>query len=175
MTEHADAGPAGAIPRPDAAEIRALLRREVTLPSRLGYTALLVAGLLMACVTAALLVTEAGLPDRTRIAFAVLTSIGLAWSVFAGWVLARRRVLFAGHRVAGAVMAMVFTGAFTIGAVLVGRIRIMGEGWIAAALVGTTLFVAAALLLVRARARHAALVRRRTELERAIRRTAGEA
>lgn len=182
MTEHIEArpaspgpGPADAGPIPDAAAIQALIRREVRFPSRLGYTALLVAGLLMAGVTAALLATETGLPSRTRIAFGALTVIGLAWSVFAGWVLARRRVLFAAHRVAGAAMALLFTGLFTLGAVLAGRVPDMGDGWIAAAIVGAAMFVAAGVLLVRARSQRTALVRRRTELERAVRQPAGDA
>ncbi|CAN5676404.1 hypothetical protein BH23GEM11_BH23GEM11_07120 [soil metagenome] len=167
MTEHTQTRSAGTGPRPDAAAIRAMIRRETALPSRLGHTALLVAGLLMAGVTAALLLTEVGLPMRTRIAFAAMLVIGLSWSAFAGWVLARRRVLFAQHRVISGFMAVLFTGVFTVGAVLVGQIP--------AAAVGVTLCGVAGMLLVRARAKRAALMQRRSELEQALRTPEGAA
>ncbi|MFB9686442.1 hypothetical protein [Amycolatopsis plumensis] len=38
-------------------------------------------------------------------AFAGLIAVGLAWAAFAGWVLSRRRPLFARDRVLGALAA----------------------------------------------------------------------
>jgi hypothetical protein len=143
-----------------------MMRRETALPSRLVYTALLLAGVLGATLAGSLLLTEPALTTTTRAAFSVLTFLGLAWAAFATWVLMRRQVLYAAHRVAGSVMAMTFTAVFTLGVVIIGAEDGGGSsGWLAAAATGATLFGAAVALFVRARARHRALSRRRRELE----------
>lgn len=103
-------------PRPSADELRRRLAAEIALPSRVGYTALLLAGLAMAAATGSLLATEPGLPARTQAAFATIAAVGIAWAAFAAWALARRRVLFASHRVIAARMAVTFSGLFTAGA-----------------------------------------------------------
>ena len=149
-------------------EVRRRLAAEIGLPSRLGHTALLLAGLAGATVAAALLLTEEGLPARTRIAFVVLVIIGLAWAGFALWVLARRRVLFATHRVIATRMAIAFTTVFTVGAALVG----FGSGAAAAGLFATVVGMAmvgvALFLHLRARRQVRQLTARRAELERLI-------
>jgi hypothetical protein len=156
-------------PRPSIEQVKRLLAEEAGLPSRLRYTTLLLAGLCGAGVTLSLLLTEPELPGRTRIAFTLLTGIGLAWAAFAAWVLARRRVLFAVHRVVAARMAIAFTGLFTLGALALGRWGGDGVPWAPAAGTGIALLGTAAVLLVRARRRVAALERRRRQLEREVR------
>lgn len=156
-------GHAGAPPSPQ--DIQRLIGAQLGLPSRLGHTLLLLASLGATGVTGALLVTEPGLPPRTRMAMAAMAAIGVAWAVFAAWVLARRRVLLAGHRVVAARMAVVFTAVFTLGALGMAWRGGPGRGGYAAAGVGVAMLVAAIGMLVRARRRVAELLRRRTELE----------
>ncbi|MFF5494241.1 hypothetical protein [Streptomyces aquilus] len=63
------------------------------------------------------------LPTRTRAAFAALTAIGVAWAVFAAWVLGRRRPLFAQDRVLSARIALAATATTTLGAVALAGAR----------------------------------------------------
>ena len=54
-------------------------------------------------------ITEpAPLPLRTHVAFGLLTFINLAWSVLFGWIVTRRKVLYAQHRVIAGWMALAF-------------------------------------------------------------------
>lgn len=154
--------------RPSAAEVRRLIAGELSLPARLGHTALLLVSLGGAATTGALLFTEQGLPARTQIALSVLTVMGLAWVAFAGWVLTHRRVLLAGHQVVAARMAVLFTTVFTAGAWAVGQAGGTGRTWPGAVAVGIAMLVAAVALLVRARRRFADLSRRRLDLERQL-------
>ena len=151
---------------PSADEIRRRLAGELALPSRLGHTLLLLAGLGAAGVTGALLLTEPALPARTRLAFAVMVVVGLAWAALAAWVLARRRVLLATHRVVAARLAIAVTTLFTAGAAALGASGAPG-GW-AAAGVGVAMLGAALLLHRQARRRVAALARRRDEIAREL-------
>ena len=133
--------------------------RELALPSRLGYGAARIA-LAMPGVTVSLWATEPSLPARTQAAFGASVAIGLAWAAIAAWVLARRRVLFANHRIYAARMATAFSGVFFAGALLP-RDR-LGIGAVATAAV---MFVIAGAVLVNAHQRHARLVERRRALE----------
>lgn len=151
-----------------SAEVRRRLGAELALPSRVGYTALLLAGSAAATVAAALLLTEPGLPARTRIAFVIMVIIGLTWAGFALWVLARRRVLFATHRVIATRMAVAFTALFTAGALLAVFDREAGPAGLFAAIVGAAMMGVALLLHVGARQRVRELNARRKELEREI-------
>ena len=153
---------------PSAAEIRRRLAGELALPSRLGHTLLLLAGLGAAGVTGALLLTEPALPARTRLAFAVMAAVGLAWAALAAWVLARRRVLLATHRVAAARLAVAATALFTAGAVALAPGSGGASGGWAAAGVGVAMLGAALLLHRQARRRVAALARRRDEIAREL-------
>src|SRR4051794_5920989 len=134
--------------------------RELALPARLGYTALLVAALAVAGLTGSLLATEASLPVRTQAAFGASVAIGLAWAGLAAWVLVKKRVLFANHRIYAARMATAFSGVFLAGAVLL-RARV-GIGAVATAAV---MFGLACAALVVAHRRYAQLVARRRALE----------
>ena len=152
----------------DSAAVRRRLTAELALPSRLGHTALLLAGLAMAALAAAHLVTEPGLPMRTRVAFGAIGAAGIAWAGYALWVLARRRVLFARHRVVAARMAVAFTATFTAGALLAGLQSGRTAGALAAAAAGAVMLAAAVTVLVRAGRRVRELTRRQREIETAL-------
>jgi hypothetical protein len=162
------ASPAPGGARPTAADIQRLLGAQLSLPSRLGHTALLLTSLGAAGVVGALLATETGLPPRTRIAMAVLVAIGLSWAGFAAWVLARRRVLLAGHRVVAARMAIGFSSVFALGAWATGAWGGAGRPAYAAGGVGLVMLAVAVALHHRARRRVDELSRRRAELERRL-------
>ncbi len=168
MTDHIPIPPA----LPSADELRRRLAAELALPSRIGYTALLLAGLAVAAVTGSLLATEPELPARTQAAFAVIVGAGLAWAAFAVWVLARRRVLFASHRVIAASIAVTFTALFTASALSVWLAGSREPGALAATIVGMTMLTAAVAVLVGARRRVRELTDRKREIERLL---AGEA
>jgi hypothetical protein len=159
--------------RPSVDELRRFLAAEVALPSRIGYTALLLAGLAVAAAIGSLLATEPDLPARTQAAFAVVVGVGLAWAGFAAWVLARRRVLFASHRVIAARMGVTFSALFTTGAASVwlgGTYQ--PPGALAAAAVGAAMLAAAVLVLLRARRRVQKITARKREIERLLERAA---
>ena len=99
-------------------EMQNRVRSELSTGSRLGHTAVGVAGLGMAALALSLLATEPVLPVRTQAAFAVIALGGLAWAAFAVWVLTRRRVLLAEHHVAAATLATVLSTVFLTGAIV---------------------------------------------------------
>lgn len=152
-------------PRPSAADMQRALATELSLAARIGHTLLLLASLGVGAVTAALLLTEPGLPARTRAAFGVMTLIGLSWAAFAAWVLTRRRVLFARHRVIAGRLAVGFCALFTLGAAVVAP---AGPPRYSAVITGVTMLAVAVLLLLRARHRFEQLSAHRAELERQL-------
>jgi hypothetical protein len=154
--------------RPSADDVRRLLAAELSLPSRLGHTLLLLASLGGTGVVGALLLTEPALPARTRAAMALMAAIGLSWAAFAAWVLARRRVLLAAHHVVAARMAVAFTTLFTLGALGAAWWGGAGRVGYAAAGVGGAMLAAAVAMHARARRRVAELTRRRAALERRL-------
>ena len=153
---------------PSVADVQRLLAAELGLPSRLGHTLLLLAALGGAGVTGALLLTEPALPLRTRVALAAMVAVGLSWAAFAGWVLARRRVLLAAHRVVAGRLALAFTAVYTLGALGMGWWGGAGRAGYAAAAVGSAMLAVAAAMYLRARRRVAELSGRRAELERRL-------
>lgn len=150
------------------ARVEALIAAEISAPSRIRYLLLLLTSLSTSSLVASLLLTEAALPLRTRIALAVVLMFGLCWAVFAGWVLTRRRVLLARHRLFAARMAVAFTSIYTIGAFVVGYWTPAGHYWLAAAGSGAIMLAAALALLIRAQRRVRSLDRRRLELEQQL-------
>ncbi len=148
-------------------ELRRLLDRELSRPSRLGHVLLLLASLAMTVVVASLWWSEPVLPTRTAAAFAVMTLIGLSWAVFAGWVLTTRRVLLGQDGVLAGRMAVLFTTAFVIGALMVGYMN-GGAAPYAAAVMGLGLLAAAIAILIRAQRRVVRLTARREALEREL-------
>ena len=147
------------------AHLPRLLDTELSRRSRLGYVALLLVSMAMTVVVVSLWLTEPALPVRTRVAFGAMTVIGLAWMVFAGWVLTTRRVLLGRDSVVAGRLAVTFTAVFIAGALLVGY-STGGKAPLAAAATGVGLLGVAVALLVRARRRVAGLMARRDALER---------
>ena len=152
-------------PARSVADIQQLTAAHLSLPSRVGHTALLMVSVTMAVAVGSLWVTEPSLPMRTQVAFAVIVAMSLGWTAFATWVLTRRRVLLGTDRVVAATMALAFSTICTVGMVAVGYWGGVGAPAYTAALVESPLAVVAAILLVRARQRVSVLMRRRRELE----------
>ena len=157
--------------RPPVDEIRRALDGELSTPARTGYTLLLLTSVSAAIVIVALLATEPGLPVRTRVAFTMMAGIGLAWTAFGAWVLRRRRVLFAPHRVIAARMAVGFSALFALGTLVVGPQWITGWYWALA--VAVTMLAVAIVLLLHASRRFRELSARRVQLEQALTREEG--
>jgi hypothetical protein len=155
-------------PRPSVADVQRLSAAHLSLPSRIGHALLLVAALTVAAAVGSLLATESSLPLRTRVAFLLIVGIGLAWAVFAAWVLARRRVLFGTQRVVAARMGLVFSALCAIGMWAVGYCADFGRPAYVGALAESLLCVVAAVLLVKAHRRVQELSHRKRELERQL-------
>jgi len=162
------------IPPPmSAASLQRLADAELSLPSRLGYVALLLAALMMTAVVGALWLTEPALPRRAHIGFALMVVIGASWVVYALWVLTQRRVLLARHSIVAGRMAVTFTAAFVMGAFAVAMTS-GGAAPYAAAVTGLVMLGGAVALLVRAHHTFARLTERRATLERELGRVANE-
>lgn len=146
-------------------DLRPLLDKELSRPSRLGHVLLLLASSAMTVVVTSLWWSEPELPARTEVAFAVMTLIGLSWAAFAGWVLTTRRPLLGQDGVLAGRMAVVFTTTFVAGALMVGYMD-GGTAPYAAAVMGLALLAAAIALLIRAQRRVVRLAARRETLER---------
>lgn len=158
-------------PRTSIADIQQLAAAQLSVRSRLGYILLLVMSLTIAAAVGSLWATEALLPARTHAAFAAIVGMALTWSVFATWVLSRRRILFGTDRVLAAKIGLAFSALATVGMFSVGYWGGVGRSAYLGALVNVGLCTVAAVLLVRARRRLEALLRRRKELERHLGRT----
>ena len=133
-------------------EMQQRVRSQISTGSRLAHTAVGVAGLGMTALALSLLATETGLPGRTIAAFWVIALGGLAWAVFAVWVLTRRRVLLATHHVVAAALAATLSAAF-----LAGAIALRHEAGTLAVAVNAGMLALAIAWLMRARRRVAAL------------------
>jgi predicted signal transduction protein with EAL and GGDEF domain len=170
MTTRSQTSPS-ALPAESAAALQRLLDSELSLPSRLGYVALLLVALTMTAVIAALWATEPVLPLRTHIGFALMVAIGLSWIIFAVWVLTHRRILFARHQIVAGRMAVTFTTVFLLGTLVVGYSTGRPEAYKATA-VGMVLVGLAVVVLVRAKRTFAHLITRRDALARELGRSA---
>jgi hypothetical protein len=130
---------------------------------RLRAVLALLAGLAGGGFITALWWSEPGpLPGRTQLAFAALTVFCLVWAGYGCWLLTRRVPLFATDRVIAGWIALVASLVSSIGVASIALQRGTGVG--AAVAVGC-LFVAVSLVLVvRAHARRAQLLRLQREL-----------
>ncbi|MEU4683037.1 transmembrane transport protein [Streptomyces xinghaiensis] len=147
-------------------ELERALAAEVSLGSRVRHLAVGLAGGCGAALIAVLWATEPHpLPLRTRAAFAGLIAIGLAWAVFAGWVLSRRRPLFARDRVLAAGLALVAASVTGVAGTALAAVRATTAGVLVTALAGVLLVAAAGLALVRARSRRRELLGLRSALQ----------
>lgn len=153
---------------PPAAAIQTRLVTALALPSRLGHTALLLVATAMAGVTGTLTLTEPDLPLRTKLALGALAFIGVAWAIFAGWVLTRRDVLIGRHRLIAGWMAVSFSAVLTTSCGVAAWLDRSNTMWLSATGVGLTMLVLAAVLLRRADVDLRALLERRDALRAAL-------
>jgi hypothetical protein len=134
----------------------------------MGHALLLAMSLTIAAAVGSLWATEPSLPPRTHVAFAFIVSAALAWAVFSAWVLARRRVLFGTDRVLAARMGLTFSALSAVGMGALGYWGNAGRGAYLGALVQVALCGLAGVLLLRARRRAEALLRRRRQIEQEL-------
>lgn len=153
-------------PRPSVAEMKRLVASELSTGRRVLYTLLLCFDLAVGVVVAALLVTEDGLPVRTRVAFVGMLTIAAVWAVFFTLTLTRKKVLLARQQVIAGWIAVAFSALFAVGCFVLAAVaperRAMA---LAAGACGVGMLAVAGWLLVRARRRFAALMARRRKLE----------
>ncbi|MCO1577733.1 sigma-70 family RNA polymerase sigma factor [Crossiella sp. SN42] len=145
-------------PSLSAAEVLARLAPE----RRLRHVLVGLAGLSGALLTGALWLTEPALPAVTRLAFGVLTAIGLSWAAFAVWALTRRGPLLARDSVVAGWLALGFASVTAAGLAVVTASR---GGLPVALALGGTLVALAAVGLTRAlrRRRELTLLRQRLD------------
>jgi hypothetical protein len=144
--------------------IRRLANGELSLATRLGYIALLLAAAAMSTVVLSLWLTEPALPARTQAAFGVMSVIGISWIVFALWALSARRPLFARDRLIAGRMAVSFTALFVAGALAAVIVSGSAAAWSALSSGGALLALAVGVWRG-ARRRVATLSARRAALE----------
>ncbi|MGW1208286.1 transmembrane transport protein [Streptomyces sp. NPDC002499] len=147
-------------------ELERALAAEVSLRARMRHACVGLAGGCGAALIAVLWATEPHpLPARTQAAFAALIAVGLAWAAFAGWVLSRRRPLYARDRILGARLALTVTSLTGVAGTTLAAVRGTTTEALTIALTGTVLVMAAGLLLLRAHARRRELLRLRNSLQ----------
>jgi hypothetical protein len=144
-------------------QVQGLVRGELSRRARSLHVALLVASLAMATLVMSVWVTEPALPRRTHVAFFLVVVIALAWTVHATWVLTHRAVLLVPHQVQAARLAMVCCLVFVTGCAT-GWAVVGGPATIMALITSLVMLTIAAVNLRRARTRHLALLKRRSEL-----------
>jgi hypothetical protein len=148
-------------PRPSVAEIQQLLHTELTAGQRLTHVLLLLADLVVGLAVLSLWLTEPSLPLRTHLGFAAIVAAAAAWACYFTWTLARRRVLFARHRVVAARLAVTVSAVFLAGALALAALTpSQRQTGLAAAGMGLVFCGAAVIMLMRARRRLDALVAR---------------
>ncbi|GGM27057.1 hypothetical protein ACFFX1_16185 [Dactylosporangium sucinum] len=143
-------------------EVLARIEAPLSLRKRVGYLILALAGLTGSALIGLLWATEPGLPPRTKVAFAVLMTIGLCWAAFGGWAVTRRMPLLARDRVVAGWLGVAAWVVFTLGALVITTLRHKLEPSLLGIVL--TLGVLAAVNLRAARRARSALVRRKAEL-----------
>jgi hypothetical protein len=140
--------------------------RDTSLRRRVGYLLAGMGGLAGAGLVGVLWATEpAALPVRTQLAFAFLIVVGLAWTGFAVWVLARRP-LFAVDSVVAATLALTFSTVTSAGAAATAVMWGSLAALVASGGLGLGLIIVSGILLTRARRHRMVLLTRLRELER---------
>ncbi|MEO3793385.1 hypothetical protein ABGB14_24500 [Nonomuraea sp. B10E15] len=152
-------------PRLSAEELIERLESPLSPWRRVRAVAALLAGLAGVVFVTALWWSEPGqVPGRTHLAFAVLAVFCLAWAGYGTWLLTRRVPLFATDRVIAAWIALSASLVTTAGLAGIATQRDAGPG--TALATGGALVAVSLVLVVRAHARRAALLRRKRELTR---------
>lgn len=144
-------------------EVRQLAGGELSLKARLGYVALMLVSTAMTAMIVSLWLTEVDLPQRTQLAFGVMSVIGASWMAFSLWALLARRPLFARDRLIAGRMAVAFTSVFLVGAVAAVLITGHAAAY-AVSFTGVAMLAAAIRILLDARRRFAELWVRRSAL-----------
>lgn len=147
------------------ADAQRLVHGQLSMRARVGYAVLLTGALTMTAAIGSLWLTEPRLPARTHAAFALLTALGSAWTVFAAWVLGRRRVLFGVDRVVAASLGLAGTTLGAAGMAAAARWTPLGARAWPAAILHALLAAVALVALVRARRRVTTLRRRLEALD----------
>jgi hypothetical protein len=141
------------------------ITRGLGLARRIATIAAGLAGAAGAVLIAATWLTEpAPLPERTRLVFAGLVLLGLAWAARAAVALARWP-LFAVDRVIATALAVCASAGLTGGLVLLAMTRARADPLLAAAGLGMATLVASVVLLYRAVRARSALRARYRQLE----------
>jgi len=91
-------------------------------------------------------------------------AINLAWSALFGWVVTRRKVLYAMHSVIAGWMAVAFCSLFLLLGLAIGLTRMNTTALVAVGLLGTVQLLVAIAMLRHAQHRRRALLARRDEL-----------
>ena len=150
-------------------QVQEMARRELSMVTRIGYLLLLMFTLLGAGLISTLWLTEPGpLPQRTQVAFGLLIVINLSWSVLFGWVLTRRKVLFAIHSVIAGWMAVAFCSVFLLLGLTIGFMRMNATMSILVGAVGMVQLFIAIMMLKRSQHRRRELLARRHLLTGAL-------
>jgi hypothetical protein len=156
------------LPKVSVEEMQRRIATELSLRARVGYTALLLLALFVSVAIGSLWLTEPSLPVRTHIAFAAILVIGLSWVAYAIWVLTRRHVLLAAHRIVAARMGVAFSAAFLVGFAALGYWGPNARAGYGAAGTGFVMFAIAVAILRSARSRFDELMERRRLLEQRL-------
>jgi uncharacterized membrane protein YfcA len=145
-------------------DIQLMLRAELSFRTRAVYLAGLLATACFAMALLSLWLTEPYLPVRTHVAFGLLAAINIGWSIFFGWALTRRKVLYARQGVIAGRLAVLWCSVFVVGALAAGYASGRSGAGFRAALMGLLLLGAAVFLLRRATARHEHLLQLKQSL-----------
>jgi hypothetical protein len=147
------------------ASVLAALDTELSRRDRLRYVLVLLASLTVSSLVGTLWATEPGLPLRTHLAFGGLVTLGVGWMAVTGYVLSRRRPLYAADRVLATGMAVVATVVVGTASTTVAVLRAGAITGVTVGAVTATLAGAAIVLHRRARTWRSTLLDRRRELE----------
>jgi hypothetical protein len=146
-------------------QVQEMVRRELSAPTRIAYLLMFLITTTAALLIGTLWLTEPEpLPIRTHLALGALVAINVAWSTLFGWVLTRRKVLFAMHRVIAGWMALLFCGLFLVVGLTIAAMNMNLPALLAIGLIGCAQVAAAIVVLAKARHRRRQLMTRREEL-----------
>jgi len=145
-------------------QVQVYVREEASMKRRMICTLLLLFDAGVVVMLVALWSTEPSLPLQTHLAFGAMLTVGLVWLGFFGWVLSRRRPLFALDRVVAGRLALTFTTLFLLGGIAIAVQRAQWLGLLTVVIVGGMFVAAAATTLVHAIRTRRSLLRRREEL-----------
>jgi hypothetical protein len=139
--------------------------RGLGLPRRIALIAVGLAGLAGATAVGVLWATEPSeFPTRTRLSFAALMAVGVAWAAYATSALFRRP-WFAIDRLVAGWLTVIFSTLMTVGLALIALTRAGATGLVLVVGLGLPLILVALVVLIRARAYTATLRGRQRDLE----------